>query len=150
MKHLTFWVAFDHRYGTNVIVGYKVLYEGLNHDSEEYENKRLCHKGIENNSETVEFDFHDGEYITHLGVSTGASLDRVEFTTNTGRHFVAGGKGGKYIKLNTSSEHSHANGEDHHEHEHYHPRFISFMCSHGELDVTSFGGMYLLVPGSCD
>jgi hypothetical protein len=35
MKHLTFWVSFDHRYGTKVIVGYKVLYEGFTHDSEE-------------------------------------------------------------------------------------------------------------------
>jgi len=85
-----------------------------------------------------------------MGASTGASLDRVEFTTNYGKHFVAGGKGGRYHKLDTSDAHSHSNDEHHSEHEHFHPRFISFKCSHGEHDLTSFGGLYLLVPGVCD
>lgn len=151
MKQATFWVAFDRRYGTDVIVGYEVKYEGFSHhqNDEGYTFKRICDQGIQNNAHSTTFDFEDGEYIIHLGASTGMSLDRVEFTTNRERNFKAGGKGGKYTKCQTSDQHSHEDGH-HSEHEHYHPRFISFNSSHGHLDFTSFGGNYILVPGSCE
>ena len=150
MKKVTFWVSFDRRYGTDVIVGYEVIYEGFSHhsDDEGYVHKRICDQGIHNNAHETSFEFQDGEYIIHLGASAGSSLDRVEFTTNLERHFKAGGNGGTYNKCITSDSHSHDEGH-HSEHEHYHPRFISFNCAHGPLDLTAFGGNYILVPGSC-
>jgi len=52
MKKVTFWVSFDRRYGTDVIVGYKVKYEGFSHHSDDkgYVHKRICDQGIDNNA----------------------------------------------------------------------------------------------------
>ncbi len=152
MKSVTFWVAFDNRHRADVIVGYEVKYEGISHhhNDEGYIYRRICDQGIQNNAQSTTFEFEDGEYIIHLGASTGSSLDRVEFTTNHERNFKAGGKGGRYTKCETSDEHTHEEHDHHSEHEHYHSRFVSFNSSHGALDFTSFGGNYLLVPGSCD
>ena len=49
--------------------------------------------------EENEFHFNEDEYITHLGVAFGWSLDRIEFTTNQERHFSAGGLGGSYHRI---------------------------------------------------
>lgn len=107
MKQATFWVSFDRRYGTDVIVGYEVKYEGLSHhsDDEGYVHKRICDQGIHNNAHAKTFEFQDGEYIIHLGASAGASLDRIEFTTNHERNFKVGGNGGTYNKCITSDSH---------------------------------------------
>ena len=53
MKKVTFWVSFDRRYGTDVIVGYKVKYEGFSHHSDDkgYVHKRICDQGIDNNAQ---------------------------------------------------------------------------------------------------
>ena len=77
-------------------------------------------------------------------------MDRIEFTTNHERNFKVVGPGGSYNKCITSDSHSHEDDDHHSEHEHYHPRFISFNCAHGHLDLTAFGGNYILVPGSCE
>ncbi len=40
------------------------------------------------------FKFQDNEYIKEVTVSSGDLVDRIEFTTNLGRSFKAGGQGG--------------------------------------------------------
>ena len=40
------------------------------------------------------FNFESGEYITAVTVSSGDLVDRIEFETNLGRLFKAGGDGG--------------------------------------------------------
>ena len=95
MHHLTFWEAHDNRFNTVVVQGYEIhykeTYEGL-----EPKYTRLRSQGAGGELVAKEFHFEDDEYITHMGASTGGSLDRVEFTTNKERHFSCGGQGGKY------------------------------------------------------
>ena len=40
------------------------------------------------------FNFESGEYINAVTVSSGDLVDRIEFQTNLGRSFKAGGNGG--------------------------------------------------------
>ena len=86
--------------------------------------------------EEFEFHFNDDEYITHMGVAFGWSLDRIEFTTNQERHFSAGGPGGSYHRIQMQCTH-----------EGTHPRVIAFGVGLGPHDVHQLCAHYLPVSG---
>jgi len=48
------------------------------------------------------FNFEEGEYIETVTVASGDIVDRIEFTTNKGRGFKAGGGGGSAIPAKIS------------------------------------------------
>ncbi len=48
------------------------------------------------------FEFAEDEYMTEFSVSSGDLVDRVEFRTNSGRFFSAGGTGGGLRQAQTS------------------------------------------------
>ena len=86
--------------------------------------------------EEASFHFEDEEYITHLSVSYGWSLDRIEFTTNKERHFKAGGSGGGLHRIHMPCDI-----------EGTHPRVISFGVGIGPHDVHQLKANYLPVSG---
>ena len=82
------------------------------------------------------FHFEDDEYITHLGVSFGSAVDRIEFTTNKEKHFTAGGTGGGYHRIPMPCD-----SED------CHSRVIAFGVGMGPTDIHQFRAHYLPVSG---
>ena len=135
MHALTVYVSFDQRYNAEVIQGYKIEFKP-NHQGEDIHYQRLRSQPLSYNVEEYTFHFEEDEYITHLGVAFGWSLDRLEFTTNHERHFTAGGAGGKYhrIPLPCPLEGTH-------------PRVVSFGLGLGPHDVHQLRAHYLPVTG---
>ncbi len=85
--------------------------------------------------EESEFHFEEDEYITHMGAAFGASLDRVEFVTNKGRHFTCGGNGGRYTPLTFEcAEGSHA-------------RVVAFGIGLGPYDAHQIRAHYFETTG---
>ena len=123
MHSITVYVAKDTRYKAKVLQGYKVKYRKTYRD-EEPEYHRMRAQPLSHDVEEHEFHFEDDEYITHMGVAFGLSMDRIEFTTNKERHFKAGGNGGGYHRLPMPCAE-----------EGTHPRVISFGVGLGNHDV---------------
>ena len=53
------------------------------------------------------FVFQEGEFISEFLVSSGDLVDRIEFKTNQGREFKAGGGGGSLIMAKTELKPGH-------------------------------------------
>jgi hypothetical protein len=103
MDKITVFVAYDSKYCTEVVQGYKIKYrETLRGEKPKYKNVRR--DGLGEDVKKKKFQFEDDEYITHIGVAYGGALDRIEFTTNKERHFSGGGPGGRYVRLNLPVE----------------------------------------------
>lgn len=131
MDKLTVYVAFDHRYHADVVQGYKIKYrETFKGEKPKYKNVRG--DGLGEEVTKCKFHFEDEEYITHIGVAYGWSLDRIEFTTNKERHFSAGGKGGSYTRFIMSVD-------DHDKH----PRVVALGIGLGPLDAHQLRVHYL-------
>ena len=123
MHHIKVYTAHDPRYNAKVIQGYKIEYNS-NYKGEEIEYHRMREQPLVPQTEEFSFHFEDEEYITHLGVSFGLSLDRIEFTTNHERHFKVGGSGGGFHRIPMPCD---VEGT--------HPRVISFGVGLGPHDV---------------
>jgi hypothetical protein len=137
LERITVWESFDANWGTTVVQGYGLEYEELSEGVKPI-FKHLRSEG--RGEELVEkvFWFSSGEYITHLWASAGCALDRIEFTTNQSRHFVAGGPGGSPAKLETDSE----DGK--------HARFVTLGTHLSPYEAKDLRGYYILVEGSND
>ena len=81
MDHVTFYEAYDNRFETVVVQGYKVHYREA-YDGYKYEYLRLRSTGAGGELVEKSFHFEDDEYITHIGTANVGSLDRIEFVTN--------------------------------------------------------------------
>jgi len=107
-----------------VLIGYKITYKGETLEGLKPKYHRI--RQIDTYGAEVtktKFEFNDDEYIVHMGGSAGMSLDRIEFVTNLGRHFKAGGLGGRYEKFVMDCP------------DDKHPRVISFGFGIGPYDV---------------
>ena len=135
MHKLTVYVSHDFRYKTKVLQGYKIEYKP-NFRGEEIHIHRMRSTPLSQDVEEYSFHFEEDEYITHIGVAFGWSVDRIEFTTNQERHFRAGGAGGK---LNRIPLPCHEDGT--------HPRVVAFGLGLGPHDVNQLRAHYLPVSG---
>ena len=75
-----------------LVFGYEVTYQGQNGKPHQVGH----HIGgqLTGDVRCDTFRFQPGEYITEVTVSSGDLVDRIEFLTDQGRQFIAGGPGG--------------------------------------------------------
>ena len=79
------------------IYGYEVTYRGHSQVPRSYQVGHHIGGHIDIEVKCHTFNFEEGEYISGLTVASGDIVDRLEFTTNQGRSFKAGGPGGSSI-----------------------------------------------------
>ena len=94
MEEVTFWRAWDPKWGTTIIQGYEVKY-GQTIGGQRPYYKHFTSQGSKRSFFIgTTFKFEKGEHIICVWARTGAVVDNIEFQTNKMRYFNAGCTGG--------------------------------------------------------